>query len=107
VSIAIPIGITARDEARNILTLLASLRVAVARAEAELGCTYELHVLLNDNRDHTPELLAGVEGITVWQTRGGIVEAQRRLVEQCGMGALFLVFSDADILIDPGALCEI
>ena len=102
----IPIGVTARDEARNIEKLLASLRVAVARASSELGCTYRLHVLLNDNRDHTPQLLAGCDDVTVWHTSGGIVEAQRVLVDRCA-GAPFLVFSDADILVDPEALLEI
>ena len=106
-SVAIPIGITARDEARNILTLLASLREAVRRASAELGCRYDLHVLLNDNRDRTPELLAGSDGVRVWDTTGGIVEAQRMLVEQCGKDAPFVIFSDADIVVDPDALCEI
>ncbi len=103
----VPIGITARNEARNILTLLASLGEAVSRASAELGLTYGLYVLLNDNSDHTPELLAGVANVTVWHTTGGIVEAQRMLVERCSQGAPFLVFSDADILVDPGALLEI
>ena len=75
----IPIGITARNEARNILTLLASLRQAAARASAELPCRYQLHVLLNDNTDHTPALLAGLPDVTLWHTSGGIVEAQRQL----------------------------
>jgi hypothetical protein len=103
----IPIGITARNEARNILSLLASLREAVSRASGELGCTYDLHVILNDNSDRTPELLKGLAGVTVWHTTGGLVEAQRQLVERCGNDAPFLIFSDADILVDREALLEI
>jgi hypothetical protein len=76
----IPIGVTARNEARNILTLIESLRVAIDRATSALNCTFDVHILLNDNTDDTPALLAGQRGITVWHTTGGIVEAQRRLV---------------------------
>ena len=103
----IPIGVTARNEAKNILVLLASLREAVHRASSVLGCTYELHVLLNDNDDHTPDLLAGEPDLTIHHTHGGIVEAQRVLVEQCGGSAPFLVFSDADIRVEPDTLIEI
>jgi hypothetical protein len=103
----IPIGVTARNEAKNILVLLASLRKAIARASAELGCTFELHILLNDNDDHTPDLLAGEPDLTIHHTYGGIVEAQRVLTEQCGHDAPFLVFSDADIRVEPDALLDV
>src|SRR5258708_27963739 len=103
----IPIGVTARNEAKNILPLLASLREAIAGASAELGCTYELHILLNDNEDHTPVLLADEPGLTIHHTHGGIVEAQRVLAEQFGGAAPFLVFSDADIRVEPDTLLEI
>jgi hypothetical protein len=103
----IPIGVTARNEAKNILVLLASLREAIARASAELGCTYELHILLNDNEDQTPELLAHEPDLTIHHTYGGIVEAQRVLAGQCGHDAPFLVFSDADIRVGPDTLLEI
>ncbi len=103
----IPIGITARDEAANILGLLCSMRVAISRASQELACTFHIHVLLNDNRDNTAQLLAAFHDITVWHTSGGIVEAQRTLAQFCGRWAPFLVFSDADILVDPEALLEV
>ena len=103
----IPIGVTARDEGRNIVRLLQSLRVAIARASWELGCTFHTYVLLNDNRDNTPELLVGLDDITVWHTFGGLVEAQRALADRCGGTAPFLVFSDADILVEPNALLEV
>ena len=102
----IPIGVTARNEAKNILALLESLRAAIARASSDLGCRYEIHVLLNDNDDNTPDLLRGA-GIRIWNTYGGIVEAQRKLAESFGSEAPFLVFSDADILIEPDALLEV
>src|SRR5579872_2975696 len=103
----IPIGITARNEAKNILTLLASLREAITVASKELGCVYELHVLLNDNTDNTADLLAGWTDLVVHHTSGGIVEAQRTLVAQSASRAPFLVFSDADIRVDPAALIDI
>lgn len=103
----IPIGITARNEAKNILALLESLRAAVRHASAELGLRYELHLLLNDNDDHTPALVAAEGDLTVWNTYGGIVEAQRALAERFAATAPFLVFSDADILVDREALLAI
>ncbi len=102
----IPIGITARNEARNILVLLASLRESVRRAEAALGLRFELHVILNDNEDQTPALLADETGLTIWQTRGGLVEAQRALV-QARPAAPWIVFTDADILIHPETITEL
>lgn len=102
----IPIGVTARNEARNILILLDSLRTAIARAESQLDCRYELHVVLNDNRDHTADLLANCPGIQVWHTYGGLVEAQRALA-QAHPAAPFIVFSDADIRVGREALLEV
>lgn len=102
----IPIGITARNEAANILALLASLRVSAVRAAEALGLTYEIHVLLNDNEDDTPALLAGEQDVAIRHTRGGLVEAQRALVA-ARPAAPFLIFSDADILIHPDTITEI
>ena len=99
----IPIGITARNEAANILALLKSLRISVARATEQLGVEYELHVLLNDNTDNTPELLADQTDLYLWRTLGGIVEAQRALVE-ASPGVPFIIFTDADILLHPGTI---
>lgn len=102
----IPIGITARNEAANILTLLKSLRTSIARATAVLGAAYEIHVLLNDNEDHTPALLAAEPDLTIWHTRGGLVEAQRALVT-ARPAAPFLIFTDADILLHPETITEL
>lgn len=102
----IPVGITARNEAKNIRALLASLRVAVARAEAACGLRFELHVLLNDNEDDTAALLADERDITLWHTHGGLVEAQRALVE-ARPEAPWTLFTDADILIHPETVTEL
>lgn len=88
------------------MALLASLRAAVARAEQSLAVEYEIHLLLNDNDDHTPSLLAGESGIEIWNTRGGIVEAQRALAS-ARPGAPFLIYTDADILIHPDTITEL
>jgi hypothetical protein len=102
----IPIGITARNEAKNIRALLASLRVAVARAETACGLRFELHLLLNDNEDETATLLAGERDITFWDTHGGIVEAQRALAE-ARPEAPWILFTDADILLHPDTVTEL
>ncbi|MCX6603287.1 MAG: glycosyltransferase family A protein [Acidobacteria bacterium] len=102
----IPIGITARNEAKNIRILLSTLRESVRRAEAALHLRFELHVILNDNEDHTPTLLADEKELTVWQTRGGLVEAQRALVH-ARPTAPWILFTDADILIHPDTITEL
>jgi hypothetical protein len=104
--LTIPIGITARNEAANIRSLLASLRTSVAAAESALPVRFELHLLLNDNEDDTERLLAGQPGLTIWHTRGGLVEAQRTLVN-ARPNAPFLIFADADIRIHPATITEL
>ena len=103
---AVPIGITARNEAANILALLASLRVSAARASQRLGVGYELHLLLNDNQDDTPQRVAGEPDLVLWHTQGGLVEAQRALAAARPV-APFLIFSDADILVHPDTIAEL
>jgi len=102
----IPVGITARNEAKSILALLASLRVSVARAEAACGLHFELHVLLNDNEDHTVSLLGGQPDLTIWHTYGGLIEAQRALVD-ARPDAPWILFTDADIRIHPDTVTEL
>ncbi|MBM3734236.1 MAG: glycosyltransferase [Acidobacteria bacterium] len=103
----IPIGITARNEARNILALIESLKASIARAESETGCRYQLHLLLNDNTDETPQLAASIPGLTVWHTTGGLVEAQRAFAEAFAGRAPFVIFSDADILAGSGTVAAV
>ncbi|HEU0124335.1 MAG TPA: glycosyltransferase [Bryobacteraceae bacterium] len=102
----VPVGITARNEAANIEALLHSLRLSIERARQLLGVRYELHVLLNDNEDHTLDLLRGERDLTIWQTRGGLVEAQRALAA-ARKEAPFLLFTDADILVHPDTVGEL
>lgn len=102
----IPIGITARNEAANIGSLLASLRKSAAAAEASLPVRFEFHVLLNDNEDDTEQRLAGQADLTIWHTRGGLVEAQRTLVN-ARPDAPFVFFTDADIRIHPATITEL
>ncbi len=103
----VPIGITARNEARNILALLRSLRAAVDHAARETGCAYELHLLLNDNQDETPQLVAAEPGLTVWHTKGGLVEAQRAFADRFNRSAPFVIFSDADIVVDRDTVAQV
>lgn len=103
----IPIGVTARNEAKNILALLDSLRAAIQHAEAALPLRFEIHVLLNDNTDDTPALLADAADVHVWYTTGGLIEAQRFLVERWRGMAPFVVFTDADILIGEHTLAAV
>jgi glycosyltransferase involved in cell wall biosynthesis len=102
----IPIGITARNEAATILGLIASLRVSISQATKTLGVEYEIHVLLNDNEDNTPELLASQPDLFLWETHGGLVEAQRALVA-ASPRVPFVIFTDADILLHPDTITQL
>lgn len=99
----IPIGVTARNEARTILGLLDSLRTAIANAEAAFeGIRFRIYIILNDNSDETESLLMGQPDLTMLHTHGGIIEAQRALV--LTTSAPFVIFSDADIQVGCSAL---
>lgn len=102
----IPIGVTARNEAANIGALLASLRLSAQRATQALQVEYALNILLNDNDDPTPDILAAEQDLTIWHTSGGLIEAQRALVN-ARPDAPFLIFTDADIVIHPDTIREL
>jgi hypothetical protein len=101
----IPIGITAKNEAANILRNIESIETAISFAESRLPVKYQLSVLLNDNSDNTPELLQ-LKNINTITTFGGIVEAQRIFAAQ-NPEAPFLIFSDADIIVSISAVFEV
>lgn len=105
--IRIPLGITARNEATNIKLVIESVQMAAIRAKEDVGAEIEIHLILNDNEDNTAEILCNEKDITLWHTIGGLVEAQRMFVDNIQRDAPFVIFSDADILIEENAISEI
>tara|TARA_B110001454_G_scaffold219179_1_gene250772 strand:- start:59126 stop:60076 length:951 start_codon:yes stop_codon:yes gene_type:complete len=102
----IPIGITAKNESKNLPVLIASLKESVDFATTQLGIQFEVHALLNDNSDDSEVFLNTVPFINVWHTTGGLVEAQRFL-KKMKPEASFLIFSDADLIIEKDCITEI
>jgi glycosyltransferase involved in cell wall biosynthesis len=103
--IAIPVVVTARDEARAIGACLDSLLAAARVAEARHPVRLELVVALDDCRDATAEIAAS-RGVRCLACTGGKVEAQRAGLSE----APFHIFSDADIAVAPdtlAALCAV
>lgn len=102
--IAIPLAITARDEARAIGRCLDSLARAIAIAEARLPIAIAPLVVLDDTTDATGAI-AAARGVPAIRSTGGKVEAQRAGLRP----GPFNVFADADIVVAPdtlAALCE-
>lgn len=103
----ISIGVTAKNEALNLLKLLKSLRTSIQFAVEKLTTVeFEIHVILNDNTDGSEEILAKEAGIKVWHTTGGLVEAQR-FFKNLKLDSPFLIFCDADILLNKECIYDL
>jgi glycosyl transferase family 2 len=101
---AIPLVITARDEARSIGACLDALLAAAAIAEARCAIRIAPLVVLDDCRDETGAI-AAARGVRCITSSGGKVAAQRAGLCE----APFHLFSDADITVAPdtlAALCD-
>jgi len=96
----VPLAVTARNEERTIGQCLESLVAAVERAEAELPLRFDLVVVLDECRDGTGDIARSFSRVRTIESRGGIVEAQRTVAGR----KPFVIFSDADILVDPGTV---
>jgi glycosyltransferase involved in cell wall biosynthesis len=99
----IPLAVTAHNEEQAIGSCLQSLLAAVAHAEARLPLRFDVLVVLDDCTDRTAEIAAAFQRIRTIVSSGGLVEAQRAAVRP----APFIVFSDADIFIEPVTLFEV
>lgn len=102
----IPIGVTAKNEAQNLPKLLESLRASIKCAHEKLSTEFEIHVLLNDNSDHSEQILSTEADVHIWHTFGGLVEAQR-FFRELKADSLFLIFCDADIVLDQNCIYEL
>lgn len=101
----VPVAVTARNEERALPACLASLEAAVAAANPTLearGCRLELVVVLDSCSDGSAEIARG-RGVATLESRGGLVEAQRRAVVAYP-AAPFLLFSDADVAVTAPTL---
>ena len=92
------IAITAKNEEFTIRDTIVSIKLAIVMAERALDISYELIVILNDSTDNTINCIPSE--ISIIKTTGGIVEAQRTVVNR----SPFVIFSDADILVSSGSL---
>ena len=102
----IPIIVCAKNEERAIATTLAALLVARRHAEARSAYEYELRVVLDDTTDGTTAIVRGYDGVTLLESRGGKVEAQRTgaRIRPGATSPPFAVFCDADVRPSEDAL---
>ena len=67
---------------------------------------YHLYIVLNGTTDHSEEVLAAYPEVKIMKTEAGLVEAQRAFAANHAE-APFIIFSDADILLDIEAVFEL
>src|SRR5262245_44390647 len=96
----IPLAVTAHNEEQAIGSCLESLLAAVEYAEARLPLTFDV---FGDCTDRTAEVVSTFPRVGTLVSSGGLVEAQRAAVRP----APFLVYSDADIIVEPQTLFEV
>ena len=103
----IPVCVNAKNEQQNILTLLDSVFDSKEFAESQSGYRFSITVALDDCTDQTKSLCQSYgEQLELLETRGGLVSAQRDFAGR-NSGAAWLIFSDADVVIEKDALLSI
>ncbi len=99
----VTLAVTARDEAATIAPCLSSLLAAVEIAEQQAAVDFDVIVVLDRCRDRTGDIASTFERVRTIDSTGGLVEAQRRVAHLTEV----VIFSDADILVDPETLLEL
>jgi len=96
---SIPVIVCAKNEERAIGVTLAALVAACEHAEAASAFRYDVRVVLDDTTDGTAAVVARYPRVTLLESRGGKVEAQRSgLAARPGAPTPpFAVFCDADV----------
>jgi glycosyltransferase involved in cell wall biosynthesis len=102
-SATITIGVTARNEEACIGGTLESLLRSVAFAEAHGVARFEVIAILDECTDGTERVVGGFPRVGVIHSRGGLIEAQRRIATR----RPFVIFSDADILIGENVVAAL
>lgn len=97
------LAVTARNEEQTLPGCLKSLLRAVKVAESRLPLTFDVVVVADDCTDATEALASSFSRVRVIRSSGGKVEAQRRVANTTP----FVVFSDADILVEEDALAAV
>jgi cellulose synthase/poly-beta-1,6-N-acetylglucosamine synthase-like glycosyltransferase len=100
----IPVIVCAKNEQRALGATLESLVAACAHAEARSVFRYDVRVVLDDTTDGTATVARRHARVTLLESHGGKVEAQRT-----GLGAgtgvpPFAIFCDADVRPSEDAL---
>jgi len=99
----IPVIVCAKNEERAIGATLEALVAACEHAEARSSFRYDVRVVLDDTIDGTAAVARRHARITLLESRGGKVEAQRTGL-QSSAPAPFAIFCDADVRPSDDAL---
>jgi glycosyltransferase involved in cell wall biosynthesis len=101
----IPVIVSAKNEERAIASTLSALVAACEHAEARSSFTFDLRVVLDDTTDGTGTIARRHARVTILESSGGKVEAQRAgLHAQVGAAPPFAIFCDADVRPSEDAL---
>jgi len=96
----VTLAVTARDEASTIAPCLSSLLAAVELAEHRAPVDFDVIVVLDRCRDATGAIASTFDRVRTLDSTGGLVEAQRQVAHLTEI----VMFSDADILVEPDTL---
>jgi glycosyltransferase involved in cell wall biosynthesis len=99
----IPVIVCAKNEEHAIGATLEALLEACEHAEARSRFRYDVRVVLDDTTDGTAAVARQHARITLLQSHGGKVEAQRAGLA-AGPAPPFAIFCDADVRPSPDAL---
>jgi glycosyltransferase involved in cell wall biosynthesis len=97
----IPVIITAKNEENSILNCINSLSEGIESLKEKF--IIKLVIVLDDCTDKTESIVRKIDNLEILKSSGGIVEAQRIAWETFN-NCDFIIFSDADILIEKEAL---
>ena len=102
---SVPVIVCAKNEERALGATLEALLAACEHAEARSSFTYDVRVVLDDTTDGTAAVARRHPRVTILESRGGKVEAQRTgLHAHVGAPAPFAIFCDADVRPSEDAL---
>lgn len=96
----ITLAVTARNEEATIEDCLRSLLTAVAYAERRRPIRFDVVVVLDECDDRTGPRARGFDRVRTLTSRGGIVEAQRKVADATPL----VLLCDADITVEPDTL---
>ena len=102
------VAVTAHNEEATIATTLSSLQRSIRHAEARTTTTFDLVAVLDRCTDRTESIASEMPGVRLLIVSGGLIEAQRAVVESAGaVDHDFVMFCDADVEVGDSTVLDL